>query len=201
MERELYIPAEDTYNMNFEYNGKKITKEEYYDMVWEHFKKYDKKVESFMFSWASRQGKHKGIIDKVDNRIDVSPDFVVRLYPAPTIIMHTDMYDFTDDEFDDLAKSKRGFIAILDIKEKKGEDYEMDYDAVSEIRFWKRDSKNILTDKELDDVTKIKALPKRDLFMRYGDKKIRFVNCKIIENYKAKKDSYRFAIMAEKIMN
>ena len=79
-----------------------------------------------------------------------------------------------------------------------------DLDALSELRFWLDDSQRVLNDETLDDMAKIKYLPKRELAIKIEEetytKRYNLKNCKMIENRSNEKAPYLFVLMIEKII-
>ena len=76
----------------------------------------------------------------------------------------------------------------------------IDSDCESELKFWIDDSNKLLNDTALDNRTKIKHLPKKDMFIVLGDKKYMISGCKMFGMYRVDNAPFYFATLIEKII-
>lgn len=198
MKTTIYIPVVDTEKYNFDYD-KELSVSEYDDMVYDHFMKNNKKVDRGMRDMIDNSMRRQRRYYSDYELYDVTEDEGYRVKPSECDILDTNSKSIEMDFLIPYILNRKMFIVILDVKP-LGDIDSIDGDIQSEMKFWIRDSNALLNDKDIDDKTKIKALPKThfDIFL---DKKLyRLKGCRLIEMYKEEKHPYKFAVLVEKII-
>ena len=194
MKTRLIIPVIDTERGKFEYKGRELTAEEYGNMEYEHFRRTDRQVERFVDNM--RHGISN--VNPYGNRMrDVSdvqhPDIYYNDEEIEVLVLDANRNDISEEDL--LGKTRGGkmFILILNINPNT-----LSGDAESEIRLWMDDSNKVINDSSLPDHVKIKSLPGREYGIVTGNRLVRVVNCKMVEDYSNRKQPYFFAMIVEK---
>lgn len=192
----LIIPVIDTENGKYEYKGEKLSREVYESMVMDNFLATDRQVSRFVDNMAHGISNVRPSYGEYNSRTERDyPDIVYKFYEAEAFVQDTKKNDIEQDFFDKHASAGDMFILLLNINPNS-----LEGDAESEIRFWLDDSLRIHRDYTLDDETKLKALPKRGLKIKVGEKTGILEECKILQDYSDKKYPFKFAIIVKKII-
>lgn len=194
MTTKLIIPVVNTENGEFKYNGKELTREEYGNMEYEQFKKTNSRVSRFVDNMARGISNFSQYDRRMRNVKDENhPDLIFDDEQAEVIISGTGGKEIDENTLISYAESGKMFILILNINPDT-----ISLNAESEMRFWMRDSNKVINDRQLPDDIKIKSLLGRDYGIVAGDKIIRILNCKMVQDYSNKKNPFNFAIIVEK---
>lgn len=186
---KIYIPVANTENGNFDYD-KKISTDELIRLQDEQFKRTNYNVDRFVHGYQA-VGQHE-VFDPITGKQILD---TVDLIPLECVIQGINQNDLINEAFfDKKAQLGKMFIVRLNINPTH-----IDFDGESELRFWIEDSMRLLNDPTLDDRTKLKSLPKRDIIIDAGNRKYTMGGCKILEKYAIKKFPYYFAIIIEKL--
>ena len=195
MEAKLIIPVIDTESGNFD-TDIKLAREEYIDMVNDNFIKNDKAINHYMtHEWGMQ--KRQNFANEVSNKPQVEVEF--NEIESKCEFLTIKNADFNEDKLKEYIESGKMFLILLNLNPNGA-----DLDALSELRFWLDDSQRVLNDETLDDMAKIKYLPKRELAIKIEEetytKRYNLKNCKMIENRSNEKAPYLFVLMIEKII-
>lgn len=190
---EIGIPVIDTYSMSFDKNCEKVSKmsmEEYYDLVYEEIKRTNKPLNEFLHRKNFFNGDFNSLKSYKGSGHDVKYKWIME--SATGYLLTPKKNPVTESYINGCVKDGRMTIFFI-LFDKES----LEYDGESELKFWKKDSKNILDDYLLDKDTKLMSLPKRDLYVRVGNINVRLKECKIAEFVYGKK--YGFGIIVNKV--
>ncbi len=194
MKTTIYIPVLDTDTNDFEYKGELGVKE-YDEMVYDHFKRTDRQIDNYMNSYGAQNRDSFGKeVSKGDYDIDSTGGDEYKMRPCEAKVTDMNGDDVDKTFFDEHIENGKMSILIIDINPEK-----IDWDTSSELRFWIGDSDRVLKDKDIDDDTKIKTLPKTHFEIDVENERLKLVGCKLIEMYKEKNHPYKFGILINKI--
>lgn len=193
MRTKLILPVVDTESGKFDY-GRNISKEEYGDMEYEHFRRTNRQVARFVDNMArgiSNVDNGRGFrevrdaAEHPDLKFD-NEDIEVLLYNAK--------FGEVDEEFF-MSHVQKGdmFILIVNINPDT-----ISGNGESELRYWMRDSIKVIEDNSLPDEVKLRSLQGRNYSIMVGDKEVKLLNCRMVQNFSDKKNPFKFAIIVEK---
>lgn len=189
---KLIVPVIDTERGVFRYDGE-LSNEEYGNMEYEHFRRTDRQVGRFvdnMRRGISNVNQYQRFRE-VDN--EEHPDFFFNNEENEVYVANVKRQSITKEELFDYANKGKMFILILNINP-----LTMSGDAESEVRYWMRDSVNVINDPDLPDDVKLKSLQGRDYEIVVEDKTVQIRNCKLVQNFSSQKYPFHFAIIVEK---
>lgn len=189
---KLIVPVIDTERGVFRYDGE-LSNEEYGNMEYEHFRRTDRQVGRFvdnMRRGISNVNQYQRFRE-VDN--EEHPDFFFNNEENEVYVANVKRQSITKEELFDYAGKGKMFILILNINP-----LTMSGDAESEVRYWMRDSVNVINDPDLPDDVKLKSLQGRDYEIVVEDKTVQIRNCKLVQNFSNQKYPFHFAIIVEK---
>lgn len=196
----IYIPVADTEKFKFDY-GKKLSREEYDEMIYEHFKRTDKKVERYsrdMMNRVDNNNKFRGYSDYEMFDATEGDGYITK--KCECNILDSKCNEIGIDFFIPYILNRKMFIVVLDINPEAGKEM-IDGDIQSEMKYWMRDSDALLRDRDIEDKVKIKALPKTHFEVVLDEGLYSMTGCKLIEMYKQEGHPYKFAILVEKIIS
>lgn len=193
METKLIIPVVDTERGKFEYNGRTLTREEYGDMEYDHFRRTDRQVGRFVENMAHG-------ISNIDtgrwysNLNNREYADLVFIEEECNVLLYDSKMREIDEDFLIKQGEKRGmFLLIVNINPDT-----LPPNAESEIRFWMRDSNKVINDPYLPEETKLKTLLGRDYKIKFNNRELTIYNCKMVQNFSNKRNPFKFAIIVEK---
>ena len=200
MKVTLVIPTIDTLNQDFTFHGKEFTVDEYGNMVMKHYMQYNNQINDMMVN-----GIRRPFAREVSNKSIKDNDY--NKYECEAFVTDANGDEITEQYFYNFIRNGKMFIIDVDVNTNTlnnstdTEKHLLGNDSESELRFWKRDSKLVRNDRTLDDITKLKTLPTRDLYISLDNNTLyKMQNCKIIEDYSNHNKQFHFAIIVEKII-
>lgn len=191
---KIYVPVIDTENLKFEYKGRKISVDEYREMVYNHIQKNAKSIDWYISNNKYTRFGHTLNINF--EKVNDFPDFKYKLIECIVKTYDANLHEASEEYFHKMEDVGKMFITVFDFNPN-----DIDYDAESEIRFWRDDSSGILRDKMLPDDVKLKNLPIRDLYLDIEGHVKHLQRCKIVEIFPSKKRPYKIAVISDKITN
>lgn len=191
---KIKIPVIDTESGKYEYKGR-LSREEYEAMVMDNYRKTDRQISAYMNDLLNRDTTFT-LLERTDNVVDGEPEILYNLLEAEAYVSDSKKNEVDVDFFNKHIEKGDMFILRINVNPNS-----MDYDTESELRFWLGDSKNIHSDKTLDNKTKLHSLPSRTICIDLGDGNWkRLINCKILQDFSDEKFKYNFAVITEKII-
>jgi hypothetical protein len=118
----------------------------------------------------------------------------VKMCECECYVTDSDNNDITTDFFDGIVDSGKMSIIKININPNTVDD-----DCESELKLWIAESNKLLDDTTIDNRTKIKHLPKKDVYFVFENKKYKLNNSKIFAVYKINNAPFYFAALVEKI--
>lgn len=186
---KIYFPVVNTENGDFSYN-QKISNESLIKLQDEQYRRTTDNIDRFLHGYQT-YGKHE-VFDPLKDKTVIDE---INYVPFECALQGVrDDININPDFFKGFTDNGKMFILKVNINHTV-----MDPDAESELRFWMDDSRKLLIDRQLDDKTKLKHLPTRDIVLDVENEKYLLHRCKLIEKYKNEKFPYYFAIIVEKI--
>lgn len=194
MTTKIIMPVIDTERGKFEYKGRKLTREEFGDIEYDHFLKTNRQVGQFV------ENMRRGISNFSGRMKDVKdgnhPDIFYNLEEIECMIFDSRKNNVPSGFFKQYIESGRMFIIRINFNPES-----MSCDAKSEMRFWINDSDKVLRDNEITDDLKLKTLSTRFFWVRDGEEVILLNGCKIVQIYTGKdkdKNPFYLGIIVEK---
>lgn len=118
----------------------------------------------------------------------------IKVSECECFITDSDGNDISSEWIDNIVESGKMSIMRININPNT-----IDSDCESELKFWLDDSNKLLNDKEIDNRTKIKHLPKRDMYLVMDNMKYMIHGCKMFGMYKVENAPFYFATLIERI--
>ena len=189
--RNLYVPVLNLNNLNFD-TDLVIDVDTFKKMEVEQFYKTNSDIENYVKSKiiGGNQSHNTSFSVRDYITIDNTDNEQYMLMKASAVVTDKRGDEITDEFIRNAVYDRKPVIMIFDIKTD-----EYDYDVSSELRFWMRESDNILRDRYLPNDVKIKTLPKTHFLIEIETGNIKLSGCKLIEMYKEPNKAYKFAIL------
>ena len=191
MKTKFIIPVIDTERGVFEYNGKKMTREEFGDLEWEHFLKTNRQMNRFTENIRMGISNIQGNVRNYDDK--EHPDIYYNDEEVECIVLNARREEVNSDFFKKHVDTGKMFILNINLNPDT-----MSGDAKSETRYWAEDSRRVLNDHTLSEEMQLRTLQPRYFFIEDGENEILLNNCKIIQIYSNKKNPFNYAIIVEK---
>lgn len=191
---KIIIPVVDTERGKFEYNGRELTRDEYGNMEYEHFRRTDRQVGRFVDNMARGVSNFDPYSNRFKNVSNSShPDIIFQDEESEVVVKGANRADMEEETLLSMVNSGKMFILILDINPDT-----VSLNAKSELRFWMSDSNKVVNDRTLPDDVKIKSLIGRDYGIKFGEHSVKLCNCKMVQDFSAGNHPFNFAIIIEK---
>ena len=186
----IYFPVMNLDNGDFSYD-KEISTEELIRLQEEQFRRTDANVDRYVHGYG-RSGGGSGMFELSERKAVLDETNSI---PFECNVQGVNDNIIIDSAFfENKLNDGKMFILRMNINPTV-----IDIDGESELRFWLDDSKKLLEDRTLDNNTKLKHLPKRDIGIDVEKNKYMLRGCKIIERRCSDKFPYYFAVIVEKI--
>lgn len=177
---KLIIPVIDTENSTFETDVK---------MSNEQFKYLEEQA------IIEKNNINKGIRSYNTRKEHINNTTKYASYKSECLFLTARKEEVNETFFMNLVDNEEIFLLLININPN-----DMHNNAEEELRFWADDSGKILSDKTLDDRTRLKALPLKNLGIELNGEDYQFINCKLIANRSDRKFPFYYIIMVEKII-
>lgn len=188
---KIYFPVMNLDNGDFTYD-KEISTADLLRLQDEQFRRTNRSIE--MYTQGYGKVAPSGGMFELQNKKATLDE--VNSIPMECVVLGAkEGMEVTDNFFDDRIADGKMFIIRLNINPTV-----LDMDGESELRFWIDDSEKLLRDNALDNQTKIKHLPKRNIGIDTNGARHTLTGCKMIENKGNKKYPYYLAVIVEKIV-
>lgn len=197
MQTKILIPVIDTESGNYDYE-RNISNDEYSEMFVDNFNRTDKQINRYVNDLAhgvTLSSKIRSFGYEISNDRQKSVEDKYNFYEAEAFIQDSRRMDVGIDFFNEKIYDGKMFLLLVNVNPNS-----IDNDAESELRFWIDDSRKIHNDATLDDKTKMKALPSRQLKIKLGEEYAIMKGCKVLKDYSDRKYPFNFAIIVEKLI-
>lgn len=195
MKTKLILPVVDTESGKFDY-GRNLSKEEYGDMEYEHFLETNQQVARFVDNMAhgiSNLNNGRGFKEVREDA--EHPDLKFDNEDIEVLLYNSKFEEVDEEFFMTHAQAGDMFILIVNINPDT-----ISGNGESELRYWMRDSIKVIDDRSLPDEVKLRSLQGRDYSIIVGDKEVKLLNCRMVQNFSDKKNPFKFAIIVEKLI-
>ena len=177
MKVDIYIPfAFGDAVMDFKYEGKIITPQQYVKMENEEYYSHKNDVDSMV---ASSFGNNMSFNNLPKRKFDIKSQSYA-YYKCSCNIRNIDGSDITKEDLINHYKNKEQFGLYIYLNE---QEFLSEFDLEADLKMWVRESFKVLNCKKLNDVEKLKHLPLKDLKIDLNNDGILAVlkDCKFIK--------------------
>lgn len=198
MKVKIVVPIQDTESFKFDYDGN-LDVVTYENMWTNDFRRTDKHINKYMQGYSQGYRKYDGNDRRYNvrdineySKDEVYDDMKLEWQESEGEVFDSNKQDITPQFFNDHEYRQDMFIIIIHVGIEE-------WNSITEMKFWLEDSRLVHMDKTIDDRTKLRSLPCRDLKIKIGEDIYNLHNCKILQTYDSPADFFKFAVIVEKI--
>ena len=206
MKVKFVIPVINTEIGNYEYKGRDFTANEYFNMIQNRSIQTQKIMDDFVSNYRNGFSINSNYLanDLYDSKnVNKNKEIDYTFSESEALIFDGYDNDININDLYNYLTSGKKFLLKININPNS-----LDGNAESELRYWLKESKNILKDTTLDNKTMLLSLPLRDFIIDTAigndddDNPIfQILNCRVIQIYPKVESGYDyyFAIMCGEI--
>lgn len=207
MKVKFVIPVMDTESGNYEYTGRNMTMDDYFNMLRNRVSSTNDIMDNSLYGYDGHVVLERGGFGQRNlydsQNVNLNKEIKYDFSESEAWVTDADGDDIEINDLENYIRTGKKFLLKVNVNPNS-----LENDAESELRSWMDDSNRVLEDHTLDNRTMLLTLPLHDFILDTavdGDESkpiFQILGCKIIQIYNPKKTTYPyyFAIMIEKII-